>query len=140
VTPRASLGRVLIADDEEGVRKSLTAALSRAGFEVTAVDDGAPAIELADRAADGAAVEIVLVDLHMRTGGLVVIRHYKQRYGAGVYCAVLSGEDNEATREDCLAAGADEVFCKPVPATELRSRLAEVALALRASTAGERRA
>jgi DNA-binding response OmpR family regulator len=140
MTPRASLGRVLIADDEEGVRKSLIAALSRAGFEVTAVDDGAPAIALADGAVNRAVAEIVLVDLHMRTGGLAVIRHYKQRYGAGVYCAVLSGEDNEATREDCLAAGADEVFCKPVPATELRSRLAEVVLALRASAAGERSA
>lgn len=137
MTPRPSLGRVLIADDEDGVRKSLTAALSRAGFEVIAVDDGAPAIALAD---GGAAVEIVLVDLHMRTGGLTVIRHYKQRYGAGVYCAVLSGEDDAATREGCLAAGADEVFCKPVPATELRRRLAEVALALRASAAGERSA
>jgi DNA-binding response OmpR family regulator len=140
--PRPSLGRVLIADDEDGVRKSLTAALTRAGFDVIAVDDGAPAIAraIADGAVDEGAVEIVLVDLHMPTGGLTVIRHYKQRYGAGVYCAVLSGEDDEATREDCLAAGADEVFCKPVPAADLRRRLTEVARALRASAAGERSA
>jgi DNA-binding response OmpR family regulator len=136
VTPRASLGRLLIADDEDGVRRSLTTALSRVGFEVTAVDDGAPAIALAEVAG----FELVLVDLHMRTGGLAVIRHYKQRYGAGVYCAVLSGEDDEDTREACLAAGADEVFCKPVPAGVLRRRLTEVALALRGSAAGERSA
>ena len=37
-----------------------------------------------------------------------------------------------------MAAGADEVFCKPFPAVDLRRRLTEVALALRASAAGER--
>jgi hypothetical protein len=69
-------------------------------------------------------VLIAIVDLHMMTGGLAVIPHYKQRYGAGVYCAVLSGEDDEATRE---------VFCKPFPTIDLRRRLTEVALALRVS-------
>ena len=136
MTPRASLGRLLIADDEDGVRRSLTTALSRVGFEVTAVDDGAPAIALADTAA----FELVLVDLHMRTGGLAVIRHYKQRYGTGVYCAVLSGEDDDETREACLAAGADDVFSKPIPAGDLRRRLTEAALALRGAAAGERSA
>jgi two-component system cell cycle response regulator len=65
----ASLCRVLIADDDHGVRRSLATALSRAGFEVTAVDDGEPAIALAG----SAAFDIVIVDLHMRTGGLAVI-------------------------------------------------------------------
>lgn len=133
---RASLGRVLIADDDDGVRRSLAISLSRAGFEVTAVDDGEPAIGLAGTAP----FELVVVDLHMKTSGLAVIAHYKQRYGAGVYCAVLSGEDDDETREACRAAGADEVFCKPVPALVLRRRLTEAALALRASAPGERSA
>lgn len=117
---------VLVADDEPGVLKSVAATLSRAGFAVTTADDGAPAIALADTA-----FELVVVDLNMRTSGLVVVQHYKQRYGARVYCAVLSGEDDEATRAACLEAGADEVFVKPVPAATLRRRLAEVAQVLR---------
>jgi DNA-binding response OmpR family regulator len=138
MTSRAAggLARVLVADDDAGVRRAMVTSLTRAGFEVTAVDDGAPAIALADTAA----FAIVLVDLHMKTGGLVVIRHYKQRFGAGVYCAVLSGEDDEDTRAACVEAGADEVFCKPVPASVLRHRLTEVALALRAAAGGERSA
>jgi len=137
MNPRAGiLARVLLADDEPGVRRSMETSLSRAGFEVTAVDDGAPAIALAD----SSAFAIVLVDLQMRTGGLAVIRHYKERFGAAVYCAVLSGEDDEDTRAACLEAGADEVFCKPLPASVLRHRLTEVALALRAAGAGERSA
>ena len=127
---------MLLADDDAGVRRSMMTSLSRAGFEVTAVDDAAPAIALADTAA----FRIVLVDLHMRTPGLAAVRHYKQRFGAGVYCAVLSGEDDDDTRAACLEAGADEVFCKPVAASVLRLRLTEVALALRAAGGGERSA
>ena len=57
--------RVLIAADDHGVRRSRITALSRTGFEVTAVDDGEPAIALAG----AAAFEIVILDLHRRTGG-----------------------------------------------------------------------
>lgn len=120
---------VLVADDEPGVLKSVAATLSRAGFEVTTADDGAPAIALA-----GTAFELVVVDLNMRTSGLTVVRHYKQCYGARVYCAVLSGDDDDTTRAACFEAGADDVFVKPVPAAMLRRRLAEVAQGLRDGT------
>jgi CheY-like chemotaxis protein len=130
-----TLARVLVADDDPAVLRAMAASLSRGGFEVTTADDGAPAIALSETAT----FDIVLVDLHMRTGGLAVVQHYKQRYGAGVYCAVLSGEDNEETRADCLAVGADEVFIKPSPGSLLRRRLAEAALALRAAAIAHER-
>jgi DNA-binding response OmpR family regulator len=131
-----ALARVLVADDDAGVRHAMTTSLSRAGFDVTAVDDGAPAIALAVHTA----FDIVLVDLHMKTSGLAVIRNCKQRYAAGVFCAVLSGDDDDETRTICMAAGADEVFVKPVPASTLRRRLTEVALALRGGARTERSA
>jgi DNA-binding response OmpR family regulator len=129
VSPREIIATVLVADDEPGVRKSLSASLSRAGFEVTTVDDGAPAIALAE----SGAFDIVVVDLHMATSGLAVVRQYKQCYGSRVYCAVLSGEDDEATRKSCLEAGADDVFVKPVMPLVLRNRLTAAAHALRAA-------
>jgi DNA-binding response OmpR family regulator len=124
------IARVLVADDDAGVLRSMSSALGRAGFDVTTADDGAPAIALSD-----AAFELVVVDLNMRTGALAVVRHYKQRYGAAVYCAVLSGEDEESTRAACIAAGADAVFVKPVPASVLRLRLREAAAALHGGAA-----
>jgi CheY-like chemotaxis protein len=129
------LARVLVADDDPAVLRAMAASLVRGGFEVTTADDGAPAIALAETAV----FDLVLVDLHMRTAGLAVVRHYKQRLGTGVYCAVLSGDDDEATRASCLAAGADEVFVKPVPASLLRRRLAAAALALRAAAIAHER-
>ena len=128
------IARILVADDDQGIQRSLAVSLTRAGFEVTTVDDGAPAIALAD-GAKAAEFDIVMVDLHMKTSGLAVVRHYKRCYGARVYCAVLSGEDDEATRSACLEAGADDVFVKPIPATVLRRRLTDAATALRGSVA-----
>jgi DNA-binding response OmpR family regulator len=126
--------RVLIADDEPGVLRSLEATLSRAGFAVTTAGDGEAAIARSDEA-----FELVLVDLNMPAGGLAVVRHYKRCYGAGVYCAVLSGEDDDSTRQACFDAGADDVFVKPIPASVLRRRLAEAALELRALAVGHER-
>jgi DNA-binding response OmpR family regulator len=127
----ATLARVLLADDDPGVLRSLASSLTRAGFAVTTADDGAPAIALAD----AATFDIVIADLNMRTRGTSVVHHYKRRYGAGVYCAVLSGDDDDATRRACLDAGADDVFIKPAPAGVLRRRLIEAAQHLRAAAA-----
>lgn len=67
MAPRtAPLVRVLIAAADHGARRSPSTALSRAGFEVTASDDGEPAFALADSAA-----------FEMRTGGLAMIPHDK---------------------------------------------------------------
>jgi DNA-binding response OmpR family regulator len=136
MTAHRVLARVLVADDEPGVQRSIAATLSRGGFDVTMVDDGAPAIELAA----SHVFDIVVVDLNMATSGLAVVRHYKQCYGARVYCAVLSGTDDEETRGACLEAGADDVFVKPIPAGVLRHRLTEAALELRAAVATEQTA
>ena len=122
--------RVLIVDDDPYIRDSISRTLTRAGCIVTAVDDGAPAIALADQAV----FDVVIVDYHMKaTNGAAVVSHYKRCYGARVYCAVLSGEDDDATRGSCLEAGADTVFAKPVPAAVLRRWVADAAQALSAA-------
>jgi DNA-binding response OmpR family regulator len=131
----AALARVLLADDDPGILRALASSLTRAGFAVTTADDGAAAIALAD----AASFEIVIADLNMRTSGTTVVHHFKRRYGAGVYCAVLSGDDDDATRRACLAAGADDVFVKPAPAAMLRRRLTEAAQALRAAAVAHER-
>jgi CheY-like chemotaxis protein len=119
--------RVLIVDDDPHIRESISRSLGRVGCLVTTADDGAPAIALADQAA----FDVIVVDYHMKTtNGPTVVRHYKRCYGARVYCAVLSGEDDEVTRRVCVEAGADAVFAKPVPAAVLRRWVADAAQAL----------
>jgi DNA-binding response OmpR family regulator len=126
------IARVLLADDDEMIRRALGNSLSRAGFEVIAVDDGAPAIEMADKTF----FDIIIADLHMKTvGGVEVIKHYKDRYGIGICCVVLSGDDDAKTSAECYRAGADDVITKPTSPSELRRRLLTAALALRGRAA-----
>ena len=126
------IARVLLAEDDQFVRRAIGNSLIRAGFDVTMVDDGAPAIAMSSTRA----FDIVIADLNMPTvGGVEVIQHYKGRYGTGVCCVVLSGEDDEGTSASCYAAGADDVIAKPTTPSELRQRLLAAMLALRARAA-----
>ena len=124
--------RVLLADDDEMVRRAVGNALARAGFEVIAVDDGAPAIAMSDQAM----FDFVIADLNMKTiGGVEVVKHYKRQFGKAVCCVVLSGDDDAAVNASCYLAGADDVIMKPATPSELRRRLLSAALALRLKAA-----
>jgi DNA-binding response OmpR family regulator len=119
------IARILIVDDDEHIREATARSLQRAGFDVTTADDGIPAMQL------DATFELVLADYNMKSAnGADVVRHFKQRFGPQIYCAVLSGEDDDDTRAACLAAGADAVILKPASPLELRRRLTEAAASL----------
>lgn len=119
--------RVLVVDDDPTIRRSLATALGRAGFAVTTAEDAVPAMQLAE------AFELVVVDYHMATAtGAEVVKHFKTRFGNGVYCVVLSGEDDEALTARCRAAGADVVLLKPTLPAELRKTLTAGLTAIRA--------
>jgi two-component system KDP operon response regulator KdpE len=64
---------------------------------------------------------LALLDLTLPDGdGLVLV---EPLHVAGCATVVaLTGHDDEATRERCLAAGCTEVLVKPVPTRELRAR------------------
>jgi DNA-binding NtrC family response regulator len=54
-------GRILVVDDDAGIRRTLEALLSRAGYEVTQARNGAEAVRLW-REREG---DLVITDLHM---------------------------------------------------------------------------
>ena len=122
---------VLVVDDDEHIRRSLTSALTRAGYTVTAAADAVPAMALADGSERFA---IVVADYNMKTAtGAEVVRHFKTRFGAQIYCIVLSGEDGGEAHDACVAAGADVVLAKPAPLAVLRKLLGDAAQALSAA-------
>ncbi len=71
--------------------------------------------------------DIAIIDLNMPMGGLEVVRQLKASYGPAMFVAMLTGADDELTRELCLEAGADAVLVKPISPMELRRRLASAA-------------
>ena len=124
--------RILLADDDEMVRRAVGNSLARAGFEVIAVDDGGPAIEMSSTAP----FHFVIADLNMKlVGGIEVIRHYKHLFGSAVCCIVLSGDDDATVNASCYLAGADDVIVKPASPSELRKRLLTAAYGLRGKAA-----
>lgn len=113
--------RVLVVDDDEHILRAVATSLRRAGFDVTTVADGEPAIALT------ATFDVIVADYNMKSEatGADVVRHFKSRHGSSITCFVLSGEDDPHTRDVCFAAGATDVIVKPVSPGELRRRLSE---------------
>jgi DNA-binding response OmpR family regulator len=109
--------RVLVVDDDPIVRRALANALARSGFEVTTADDGAIALQLADVTP----VELAVIDFHMPTPGLHVVRELRARHGDAMFIVVLTGDID--AEESCVEAGADAVLAKPIAPSELRRRL-----------------
>lgn len=115
--------RLLIVDDDPRIRKALTTAMSRVGLHVFSAEDAATALSLAEHTPP----DLALVDLDMPVRGTEVVKRLKELHGAAVWVAILSGHDDEDTRAECFAVGADDVIGKPVMITELRRRLIAVA-------------
>lgn len=123
--------RVLIADDDAIIRRTLSASLARVGFDVCTAPSGEQALRLAKVAPP----DIALVDLHMPMGGLEIARRLKAERGSLIFVAILSGDGGAPTRSSCLEAGADAVFVKPISLVELRNQLESAAAALKQASA-----
>ena len=119
--------RVLVVDDDPLICRAISRVLAREGFDVATANDAIPALE---RAANHRP-DIVVVDFNMPTCGLEVVRRLKAGNGDGIFVAVLTGEDSEQMRAQCLGAGADAVLIKPISPYELGRRLTAAAVALK---------
>lgn len=115
--------RLLVADDDPRICRSFASALARVGFHVFTAEDAEPAVALAAHASP----DVALVDLNMPTPGLVAVERLRASHGPALFIAVLSGYDDDDTRAECLAAGADDVLGKPIPIAELRRRMVDAA-------------
>ncbi|MDE3206187.1 MAG: response regulator transcription factor [Acidobacteriota bacterium] len=119
--------RVLVVDDDEGVRTGVTWALEADGFDVTAVDHGIAALEMIHASPPA----LVVLDLSLPgIGGLDVLRRIRAgEEGNGCYrlpIIVLSGRDGETDRIVGLDLGADDYLVKPFSPGELAARARSV--------------
>jgi EAL domain-containing protein (putative c-di-GMP-specific phosphodiesterase class I) len=107
-TPR---GRVLVADDERTLARSLARVLIGAGYEVTIVADGAAALEaLAQRDYD-----VVLSDIHMPgVSGVELLRRVRVR-GLDIAVVLMTADPQLQTATAAIELGALQYLIKPVP-------------------------
>jgi len=108
-------GRVLVVDDEQGVRKILRRILSGAGYQV---EEAADAFQALDRI-DTASPDAMLLDLKMPgMDGLRLVENLRQREVA-IPIVVLTGHSDDLTAQECLDAGVAAFLTKPPDRSEL---------------------
>jgi two-component system response regulator MprA len=111
--------RVLVVDDDSAVRRSLSTALGRDGYEVLAAGGGNAA--LAHLVA--VSVDAIVLDVAMpEPNGLEVCRRLRAR-GDRTPILMLTARDLVDDRVAGLDAGADDYLAKPFALPELRARL-----------------
>ncbi|HEU4403696.1 MAG TPA: response regulator [Polyangiaceae bacterium] len=127
--------RILLADDEDGLRRSLAQWLERWGYEVVAARDGDEAWRLLKRED---APRVAILDWEMPgLSGLEVCRLLRATpHGGEAYVLVLTAKGEKDDLVEALEAGADDFLTKPFHARELQLRLAKgVREAARANSA-----
>jgi DNA-binding response OmpR family regulator len=110
---------VLIVEDSDLVAGAMRILFESQDYRVSTTATIAETLAVVQR--DPA--KLVLLDLTLPDGqGLSMV---EALHAAGCETIVaLTGHDDAATRDRCLAAGCAEVLVKPVPARELLSRAA----------------
>src|SRR5436309_8403811 len=111
--------RLLVVDDDRGLREVLRRALTLGGYEVRLAENGSEALaQVAGEAPDAVVLDIGLPDID----GLEVCRLLR-REGNRVPVLMLTARDAVSDRIDGLDAGADDYLVKPFDVDELKARL-----------------
>ncbi len=112
--------RILVADDEPFILRSLAYVLRREGFQVLEARDGVEALDVARREKP----DLVFLDLMMpRKSGFDVLAEIKAEPGLG-HCRVilLTGKGQDSDREHGFKLGCDDYLTKPFSPIRLVER------------------
>lgn len=125
LTPSGRLSRVLVIDDDEAVRLRVDDLLSAAGrCEVIEAANGFAGLA----AAAEHRPDLILLDIMMPgMSGIEVCTALRQNPRTReIPIIVLSAADESSAMPAALAAGAEDYLPKPIPAVELRAKVANV--------------
>jgi two-component system cell cycle response regulator len=112
---------ILLVEDEPTTRLMTTRQLTRAGFEVQAVSNGAEALAMLEKQF----FSMMLTDWDMpQMDGVALCKAVREMPLEGyVYTILLTAREGNANVIEGLAAGADDYLTKPCDDNELRARL-----------------
>lgn len=111
--------RILLAEDEEQLRRVVTMAMEHAGYTVDGVENGKEAVQYAS----DNAYDVIILDIMMPVmDGLEALRRIRAA-GDHTYVIMLTAMAEVDDRVTGLDAGADDYITKPFSLKELLARL-----------------
>ncbi len=112
------LGKIVVADDEQSILRSLNRNLTRHGYDVITAGDGEQALSLIEETTP----DLVILDLMMPVmDGLEVCRRLRE--WSQMPIIVLSARGEESQKVAALDLGADDYLTKPFGMEELLARI-----------------
>ncbi len=107
--------KILVVDDDRGLRKSVTLILSDAGYEVRVAEDGEEALAMAISEKP----QLILCDVRMpKKDGLAFLKEYKEAGGKALVLVMTAYGSMEVAVE-AMKAGAYDYLPKPFGADEV---------------------
>jgi two-component system, sensor histidine kinase len=120
----STAARILLVDDDEGVRNATAMLLAVEGFEVLRAASLAEALEQAQR---NPRIDLIIADYHLQQAetGIQVIAAIRALAGESLGAIVLSG-DTSSTLRDVQTSERLRVTSKPIQADELLALIASL--------------
>lgn len=113
------VGRVLIAEDDPDVRKSVRLVLTRVGFEVVEAEDGEQAIAALSSDSNRPEVDAIVCDLYMpKVSGFEAIAYFRAQHPS-VPVIVLTVESDIRAAQSLFQQGVVEFLAKPFTSDKL---------------------
>ena len=121
------MARILLAEDETGVREFITRALRSVGHEVEAVSDGSEALtRLGDARALGVKYDLLLTDILMPVMDGISLSLSAARDEPDLLIVLMTGYSDQRERTYGIETIIQDILLKPFTLDELIERVDEV--------------
>ncbi len=110
--------KILVVDDEPGIRNLISAYLKKEGVQVFEAEDGIQALEIAQKVKP----DIIILDIMLpKIDGLEVLSQLRRE--SDVYVILLTAKNEETDKIIGLTMGGDDYLTKPFSPRELVARV-----------------
>lgn len=117
-----AIGKILVVDDEPGLRQTLVDFLQISQFQVT---EAASLAQMWRSLRQDGSVDLILLDLNLPDGdGLHTCQTIRSDFDCGII--IMTGRDDQFDKVLGLETGADDYICKPFELRELLARIRSV--------------
>jgi two-component system response regulator PilR (NtrC family) len=114
--------RILVVDDDSGVREALSEFLLSLGYEVVAVENGDDALVEYEKSV----FDVVMADLIMpNMDGMELLRRIREVKNHEVIFLMITGHPSISTAVEAINRGADDYITKPFHLEDVKLRISK---------------